>query len=184
MLFRSQALPKGQFMDAIVRKATEIGAVRIVPLQSERTQVHLEGDRSDKKLEKWQTAALEAAKQCGNPFLPEIDLASQGTRQRFSTTQATPVFAGVPVIRNNVRLALTTSFELDFWGRLRRGVEAAQALALGTRYARDVVSVTVAGLTTQAYFSLRSLDAQVALTRSTQQLVVVHSAELPKELRN
>lgn len=67
-----QALPKGQFMDAIVRKATEIGAVRIVPLESERTQVHLEGDRSDRKVEKWQTAALEAAKQCGNPFVPEI----------------------------------------------------------------------------------------------------------------
>jgi 16S rRNA (uracil1498-N3)-methyltransferase len=67
-----QALPKGQFMDAIVRKATEIGAARIVPLESERTQVHLDGDRSDRKIEKWQTAALEAAKQCGNPFLPEV----------------------------------------------------------------------------------------------------------------
>ncbi len=67
-----QALPKGQFMDAIVRKATEIGAARIAPLESERTQVHLEGDRSDKKIEKWQTAALEAAKQCGNPFVPEV----------------------------------------------------------------------------------------------------------------
>ena len=40
-----QALPKGPGMDAIVRKATEIGAARIVPLESERTQVHLEGDR-------------------------------------------------------------------------------------------------------------------------------------------
>ena len=59
-------------MDAIVRKATEIGAARIAPLESERTQVHLDGDRSDKKIEKWQTAALEAAKQCGNPFLPQI----------------------------------------------------------------------------------------------------------------
>ena len=67
-----QALPKGPGMDAIVRKATEIGVARIVPLESERTQVHLEGDRSDKKIEKWQTAALEAAKQCGNAFLPEI----------------------------------------------------------------------------------------------------------------
>jgi len=67
-----QALPKGQFMDAIVRKATEIGAARIAPLESERTQVHLDGDRSDKKIEKWQTAALEAAKQCGNPFVPEV----------------------------------------------------------------------------------------------------------------
>jgi 16S rRNA (uracil1498-N3)-methyltransferase len=67
-----QALPKGPSMDAIVRKATEIGAARIAPLESERTQVHLDGGRSDKKIEKWQTAALEAAKQCGNPFLPEI----------------------------------------------------------------------------------------------------------------
>ncbi len=67
-----QALPKGPSMDAIVRKATEIGARRIVPLASERTQVHLEGERQDKKIEKWQTAVLEAAKQCGNPWLPDV----------------------------------------------------------------------------------------------------------------
>ena len=67
-----QALPKGQFMDAIVRKATEIGVAHIVPLESERTQVHLDADRSDRKTEKWQTAALEAAKQCGNAFLPSV----------------------------------------------------------------------------------------------------------------
>jgi 16S rRNA (uracil1498-N3)-methyltransferase len=67
-----QALPLGGAMDSIVRKATEIGVSRIVPLESERTQVHLEGDRSDKKIGRWQSAALEAAKQCGNPWLPEI----------------------------------------------------------------------------------------------------------------
>jgi 16S rRNA (uracil1498-N3)-methyltransferase len=68
----AQALPKGGVMDDIVRHATELGAARIVPVASERTQVHLDGDRSDKKTDKWRTAALEAAKQCGNPFLPEI----------------------------------------------------------------------------------------------------------------
>jgi 16S rRNA (uracil1498-N3)-methyltransferase len=67
-----QALPLGGAMDSIVRKATEIGVSLIVPIESERTQVHLDQDRSDKKIEKWQTAALEAAKQCGNPWLPEI----------------------------------------------------------------------------------------------------------------
>src|SRR5277367_2558028 len=67
-----QALPLGGAMDSIVRKATEIGVSMIVPLESERTQVHLDGDRSDKKIGKWQTAALEAAKQCGNPWLPDI----------------------------------------------------------------------------------------------------------------
>lgn len=68
----AQALPKGGVMDDIVRHATELGTARIVPLQTERTQVHLDGDRSDKKIEKWRTVALEAAKQCGNPFVPEI----------------------------------------------------------------------------------------------------------------
>ncbi|GAB5558956.1 MAG: 16S rRNA (uracil(1498)-N(3))-methyltransferase [Synoicihabitans sp.] len=75
----AQALPKGGTMDAIVRKATEIGAAEIIPLQSERTQVHLDGGRSDKKQEKWSVAALEAAKQCGNPWLPEIQPLADAT---------------------------------------------------------------------------------------------------------
>jgi 16S rRNA (uracil1498-N3)-methyltransferase len=68
----AQALPKGGTMDEIVRQATEVGAARIVPLTSERTQVHLEGDRADKKIDKWRVTSVEAAKQCGNPWLPEI----------------------------------------------------------------------------------------------------------------
>jgi 16S rRNA (uracil1498-N3)-methyltransferase len=68
----AQALPKGATMDDIIRQATEIGAARIIPVLSERTQVHLDGDRADKKIEKWRTAAIEAAKQCGNPWLPDI----------------------------------------------------------------------------------------------------------------
>ncbi len=68
----AQALPKGNTFESIVRKATEIGAAEIFPIQSERTQVHLDASRTDKKHDKWSTAALEAAKQCGNPWLPEI----------------------------------------------------------------------------------------------------------------
>ena len=68
----AQALPKGAAMDAIVRKAVEIGAACIVPLASERSQVHLNNTREDRKAGKWRAAALEAAKQCGNPWLPEI----------------------------------------------------------------------------------------------------------------
>lgn len=68
----AQALPKGSTMDEIVRQATEVGAARIIPLISERTQVHLDAERADKKVEKWRTTAIEAAKQCGNPWLPEI----------------------------------------------------------------------------------------------------------------
>jgi 16S rRNA (uracil1498-N3)-methyltransferase len=66
------ALPKGATMDEIVRQATELGVARIAPLLTERTQVHLDADRAERKAEKWRTTAVEAAKQCGNPWVPEI----------------------------------------------------------------------------------------------------------------
>lgn len=68
----AQSLPKGSVMDTIVRHATELGVAAIEPLISTRTQVHLDSSRSDKKTDKWRTTALEAAKQCGTPFLPQI----------------------------------------------------------------------------------------------------------------
>ena len=58
-------------MDDIVRQATELGAARIAPLESERTQVHFGEGRTERKIEKWRGAALEAAKQCGNPWCPK-----------------------------------------------------------------------------------------------------------------
>jgi len=100
-------------------------------------------------------------------FLPEIDLGGNANRTRSSTTTALPLPSGIPAVRNDVRLALSTSFELDFWGHLRRSAESVRAQMLATLYARDVVALTLAGLTTQAYFGLRSLDAQIIVTRET-----------------
>lgn len=68
----AQALPKGATMDEIVRQATELGAAGIVPLLTERTQVHLDDERAARKVEKWRVVAIEAAKQCGNPWVPAI----------------------------------------------------------------------------------------------------------------
>src|SRR5581483_12006380 len=99
-------------------------------------------------------------------FLPEIDAQGNAGRSRASTTTGL-IPPGVPSIRTDIRLALTTAFELDFWGRLRRGVEALRAQALASRYARDVVALTLSGLTAQAYFGVRSLDAQLIVTRET-----------------
>ena len=106
-------------------------------------------------------------REAGAAFLPQVDLAATPARSRISNQTASPIPASVPLVRNNVRLALSTAFELDFWGKLRRALETTRALALGSRYAKEVVTLSLAGLTTQAYFSLRSLDAQVALTRGT-----------------
>ena len=70
-------------------------------------------------------------------------------------------------VGNDLRIALSTSFEIDFWGRLRRLLESARAQVLATHYAKDVVTLSLAGLTTQTYFLLRSLDAQITATRET-----------------
>lgn len=68
-----QALPKGGTMDEIVRQATELGAALIAPLSTSRSEVHLEGERATKKVDKWRAATIEAAKQCGNGWVPCVE---------------------------------------------------------------------------------------------------------------
>lgn len=68
----AQAIPKGKTMDLIVQKAVELGAISVAPLLSDRTIVRLDSEDVAKKREKWQETALEACKQCGQNFLPEI----------------------------------------------------------------------------------------------------------------
>lgn len=69
----AQALPKGKSFEMIVRKATEIGVTRIIPLISARTEVRLDDARQEAKGQKWEATAIEAAKQSGNSHLPAID---------------------------------------------------------------------------------------------------------------
>ncbi len=98
---------------------------------------------------------------------PQVDLGAAGSRSRVTELGATPVPAGVPLTRNDFRATLSSAFEIDFWGRLRRGAEAVEAQLLATRYAHDVVAIGVAATTAQAWFALRALDAQVAVTRES-----------------
>lgn len=65
----AQAIPK-KSMGLIVQKATELGVASIVPLASDRSVVKL--DEDSKKMERWREIALDACKQCGNNWLPEI----------------------------------------------------------------------------------------------------------------
>jgi len=97
-------------------------------------------------------------------LFPEIDLGGAAARSRSSRAVASP---STILLSNDVRVALSTSFEIDFWGRLRRLVESARAQVLATYYAKDVVTLSLAGLTAQTYFSLRSLDAQITATSET-----------------
>lgn len=67
-----QAIPKGKNMDLIVQKAVEIGAAEIAPIISDRTIVQLDSESISQKQKKWQQIAIEAAKQCGQNWLPRV----------------------------------------------------------------------------------------------------------------
>jgi len=67
------ALLKGEKFDLVVQKTTELGATRIVPLMTRYADIHLR-DETDaaKRVARWQRIALEAAKQSGRAFVPEV----------------------------------------------------------------------------------------------------------------
>lgn len=117
-------------------------------------------------------ARVEAAdallRQAGAAQLPEVDLSGSATRSRASEA-AGQVRNGADPVSDAFRLSAGTSFELDFWGRLRRAREAAYAQALASRYARETVQLTLTRGVTQSYLALRALDAQIQVTRETLQ---------------
>lgn len=69
-----QAVPKAGNMELIIEKAVELGANEIIPVLTERTVVKLDAKEAAKKCEKWQRLAVEACKQCGQNWLPQIHL--------------------------------------------------------------------------------------------------------------
>ncbi len=81
----AQAIPKGKGLEAIVRKATELGIQSVYPLVTNHTEMKIKADRAETKSEKWKTAAIEGAKQSGNPFIPKIH-AARGLEQLIEET--------------------------------------------------------------------------------------------------
>lgn len=67
------AISRGDRMDWVVQKATELGVNRITPLLTERTEVKLKGERAEKKLSHWQQIAISACEQCGRNVVPDIN---------------------------------------------------------------------------------------------------------------
>lgn len=67
-----QALARGEKMDWIVQKATELGVTAIAPVITERTEVRLDDDRAQRRLAHWRAIAIAACEQCGRADLPRI----------------------------------------------------------------------------------------------------------------
>jgi 16S rRNA (uracil1498-N3)-methyltransferase len=66
------ALARGEKMDLVVQKATELGASAILPFEAERSVVRLDAGRGEERVRRWRRIAGEAARQCGRADVPEV----------------------------------------------------------------------------------------------------------------
>ena len=68
----AQGIARGEKMDLILQKATELGVARIAPVVTERTEVRLDADRADKRAAHWRGVLASACEQSGRARLPEL----------------------------------------------------------------------------------------------------------------
>jgi multidrug efflux system outer membrane protein len=96
-------------------------------------------------------------------LFPQLDASLSAGRGR----SAAAALRGVSATQDFFSATLNPAFELDLWGRLRRGTEAARAVLLSTAYAEQTVRLSLASQVAQTYFDLRSLDRQLEIARRT-----------------
>jgi len=131
-----QALPKGDKLELVLQKGTELGAHAFYPVLSERSVLRLSPARADERRKRWQRIVSEAARQCGRSDVPVV----HPVRSLVEAVQALPAGTRVLVLdeeEREVRLAAAA------------GAEAALALVIGPE----------GGLSRAELNSLRSLGA-------------------------
>src|SRR5213592_588861 len=111
--------------------------------------------------------ARATARVARSELLPTLNADSSYTRQRFSPNQV-PSFGDLTA--NNYRGALDLSYEIDLWGRVRRGFESARADAQASLAAFHNVLLALQADVAQNYFALRALDAEIATVTGTMNL--------------
>ena len=111
------------------------------------------------------TARIEEAdasmREVGASLYPQVDVTANASRSKVTELGAFPTFGSAE--RNNFQFGLNTSYEIDFWGKIKRAKEAASAGALGSRFGKETVELSLLGLVSSNYLQLRGLDAQIAV---------------------
>lgn len=69
-----QGVARGEKMDLVLQKATELGVASLRPLYSQRSEVRLDGTRADKRLAHWRGVVVSACEQCGRARVPEVTM--------------------------------------------------------------------------------------------------------------
>lgn len=67
-----QGIARGEKMDLILQKATELGVHTIVPVFADRTEVRLDGERLQKRMDHWRSVVISACEQSGRARIPDV----------------------------------------------------------------------------------------------------------------
>lgn len=67
-----QGIARGEKMDWILQKATELGIASVYPVQSDRSEVKLDGERATKRLAHWRSVVVSACEQSGRARIPDV----------------------------------------------------------------------------------------------------------------
>lgn len=86
-----QGIARGEKMDWILQKATELGVAAIVPVRSERSEVKLDGERADKRLAHWRSVVVSGCEQSGRARIPDV-AAPEALQAALGQLEAVPRF--------------------------------------------------------------------------------------------
>jgi len=114
-------LSRGDRMDWVIQKATEVGIAEITPLFTARSEVRLKGDRADKKIQHWRKIAINACEQCYRnipPLLMPQFLLTFGLNLYLQTKTLYSTIVAIKQLANCVLSRLTAS---GYWSALREG---------------------------------------------------------------
>ena len=109
----------------------------------------------------------------GAALLPAANLNADASRSQASKT--TGLGNGEPFIdrgfsvHNNLRASASASYEVDFWGKNRAALRAAEQVAVATRYDREVVGLTTVVATANAYFQVLAAQDRLKVARENLQ---------------
>jgi NodT family efflux transporter outer membrane factor (OMF) lipoprotein len=113
------------------------------------------------------------ARIAGAALLPVVDFnANAQHSQQSKTTGSTNVInvsrsgASVAIIQNDLKTTLNASYEIDFWGKNRSLVRAAEETAVASRYDREVVALTTVVATANAYFQVLAAQDRLQVARN------------------
>ena len=105
--------------------------------------------------------------QTRSSLFPQVGYGATGQRQRIPDIGLATGLADFPNPQTSYQALLSASWEIDFWGRMRRLSEAALANALASDDARDAVILSLVASVANTYIQLRGLDEQLAIANQT-----------------